>query len=198
MKRRSFMALAAAPAVAPLLTSCSGDTNRMEVFSWWTDSEKPMDWPNWNVCTPKPTPMSNSSTPRPTNPLIGRKTLWRPASRSPPTRPDSFQEHAGEGLADHIDNGAVEDLSGLYTSQGWNDVMHPGLMENLTRRGGIYGVTGEHSPGQPVVVQSVDSGTSQARGPADLERARRAGREVVRPGHCHPLDRVGADAAAPA
>ena len=140
MKRRSFMALAAAPAVAPLLTSCSGDTNRMEVFSWWTDSGEADGLAELERLYSEAHPDVEFVNAAADESVDRAKDTLATRLQESADPPDSFQEHAGEGLADHIDNGAVEDLSGLYTSQGWNDVMHPGLMENLTRRGGIYGV----------------------------------------------------------
>lgn len=54
--------------------------------------------------------------------------------------PDSYQRHAGLELADDIKAAKVEDLSGMYTSEGWKDKMPKGLLDAITVDGKIYSV----------------------------------------------------------
>lgn len=140
MKRRSFMALAATPALAPLLTSCSSDTNQVEVFTWWTgpgegeglaELERLYSEANSDV------EFVNAAIAGGSGDQAKAALATRLQASDPP---DSFQGHAGEELADYIENGVIEDLSELFEAQGWNDVMHPGLMENITRDGKVYAV----------------------------------------------------------
>ncbi|TWJ08084.1 glucose/mannose transport system substrate-binding protein [Stackebrandtia albiflava] len=140
MKRRSFIALAAAPAVAPLLVSCSGDSPQVEVFTWWTGPGEGEGLAELERLFKEANPdveFVNAA-------IAGgggdqaRAALATRLQASDP--PDSFQGHAGEELADYVDNGVIEDLSALFESEGWNDVMHPGLLENITRDGKVYAV----------------------------------------------------------
>ena len=140
MKRRSFMTLAAAPAAAPLLTSCSSDTNQVEVFTWWTgpgESEGLAELERLYTQAHPDVEFVNAAVAGGSGDQAKTVLATRLEQSDPP---DSFQGHAGEELADHIDNGVIEDLSELYASQGWNDVMHPGLLENITRDGKVYAV----------------------------------------------------------
>ncbi len=54
--------------------------------------------------------------------------------------PDTFQAHAGAELTDYINNGQIEDISGLYEENGWNDVFPQTLLDRLTVDGKIYSV----------------------------------------------------------
>jgi len=54
--------------------------------------------------------------------------------------PDTFQAHAGAELTDYINNGQIEDISGLYEDNGWNDVFPQTLLDRLTVDGKIYSV----------------------------------------------------------
>lgn len=140
MKRRSFMALAAAPVVAPLLTSCSGSANQMEVFTWWTgpgEGEGLAELEKLFAAAKPEVEFVNAAIAGGSGDQAKAALAARLQASDPP---DSFQGHAGEELADYIDSGVIEDLSGLYESEGWNAVMHPGLLENLTKDGKLYAV----------------------------------------------------------
>jgi glucose/mannose transport system substrate-binding protein len=54
--------------------------------------------------------------------------------------PDTFQAHAGMELADYIEAEQIEDISGLYDDNGWNDVFPQDLLDLLTVDGAIYSV----------------------------------------------------------
>jgi len=140
MKRRSFMALAAAPVIAPLLTSCSSDANQMEVFTWWTgpgEGEGLAELEKLFAAAKPDVEFVNAAIAGGSGDQAKAALAARLQASDPP---DSFQGHAGEELADYIDSGVIEDLSGLYESEGWYDVMHPGLLENLTKDGKLYAV----------------------------------------------------------
>jgi len=55
--------------------------------------------------------------------------------------PDSFQVHAGQELiGTYVVAGRMEDLSGLFQSEGWMKQFPPGLIALLSAKGGIWSV----------------------------------------------------------
>ena len=141
MRRRSLLALAATPALAPFLIACGGESAaRVEVFTWWTGPGEGEGLDELIKLFAEANPdieFVNAA-------IAGgggdqaRAVLASRLQASDP--PDSFQGHAGAELADYIDSGVIEDLSELFDAEGWGDVLHPGLMENLTQGGKIYAV----------------------------------------------------------
>ncbi|GAB2637063.1 ABC transporter substrate-binding protein [Kribbella swartbergensis] len=59
------------------------------------------------------------------------------ASGNPPS---TFQAHAGAELADYINNGQVDDVSGLYQEFGLDKAFPQSLIDNLTVEGKIYSI----------------------------------------------------------
>jgi glucose/mannose transport system substrate-binding protein len=144
MKRRSFMAFALAPAAAPLLSACggsgSGSGDEVEVFSWWTgpgEEEGLAELQKLFEKANKGVKFVNSAIAGGGGDQAKAALANRLQSNDPP---DSFQGHVGAELADYIDNGVLEDLSKLYDSEGWKDVMHPGLLDGITSDGKFYSV----------------------------------------------------------
>jgi len=59
--------------------------------------------------------------------------------------PATWQTHAGGALVDYVDQGVTVDLTDLYATQGWADVLPESLLESLTVNGEIHAVaTGVH------------------------------------------------------
>ena len=54
--------------------------------------------------------------------------------------PDTFQSHAGAELTSYVKAGQVEDVSFLYTKNGWDKIFPAGLIKTLTVNGKIYSV----------------------------------------------------------
>lgn len=54
--------------------------------------------------------------------------------------PDTFQAHAGAELADYIDAGQIQDVSGLYDEFKLKDAFPSSLLDRLTVDGKIYSV----------------------------------------------------------
>jgi glucose/mannose transport system substrate-binding protein len=55
--------------------------------------------------------------------------------------PDTWQVHPGyELLGQYVASGYVDPITDLYTSEGWNEVMPQGLVDQMTKDGEIYGV----------------------------------------------------------
>jgi glucose/mannose transport system substrate-binding protein len=54
--------------------------------------------------------------------------------------PSTFQAHAGAELGDYINNGQVDDVSGLYKEFGLDKAFPQSLLDNLTVDGKIYSV----------------------------------------------------------
>lgn len=143
MKRRGFVALAAAPALAPLLTACGGseeDAKEVEIFSWWAG-------PGEKEGLEKLIKMyedDNSGIKVVNNGVAGGggskakdQLATRLKNQDPP---DSFQGHAGAELYDYIDEGVLEDISAFVKSQKLNDVLHPEILKGVTVDGKIYSV----------------------------------------------------------
>lgn len=54
--------------------------------------------------------------------------------------PDSWQVHAGKELVSYVDAGQMEPLTDFFNEQGWNEVMPPLLLEQITYQGEIWSV----------------------------------------------------------
>lgn len=86
--------------------------------------------------------------------------------------PATFQAHAGKELSDYIAAGQVEDISGLYEENGWNDIFPADLLDLLTVDDAIYSVPSNiHRANvvwaNPTVLQ--DAGIDPASPPASLD-----------------------------
>src|SRR5262245_43850505 len=147
--RSGLLALGLAAALIAL-PACSSDANKgtgggnsdkqVEVFSWWTGAGE-QEGLDAMVADFK---AKNSGIQFINAAVAGgagtnAKAILanRLQSGSPP---DSFQAHAGQELADSIKAGKVEDLTYLYTQQGWQSKMPKGLLDAITIDGKIYAV----------------------------------------------------------
>ncbi|ADD40593.1 ABC transporter substrate-binding protein [Stackebrandtia nassauensis] len=143
MKRRGFVALAAAPALAPLLASCGGsesDAKKVEIFSWWSG-------PGEKEGLEKLIKMyedDNSGVKVVNNGIAGGggskakdQLATRLKNQDPP---DSFQGHAGAELYDYIDNKVLEDITKFIKSEKLDGVLHPEIFKGVTVDGKTYSV----------------------------------------------------------
>ncbi|WP_242636699.1 ABC transporter substrate-binding protein [Myceligenerans salitolerans] len=103
--------------------------------------------------------------------------------------PDTFVAHAGAELQDYIDEGYIQDVSGLYEEYGLTDVFPEGLIDLLaTEDGKIYSIPSNiHRANvmwvNPSVLRENDIDPSGRYGSvdafiADLEKLRQAGVEA--------------------
>ncbi len=113
---------------------------KLEIFSWWAGDEGPalqalIDrysalYPNIQVINSTVTGGSG---------VNARAVLKTRMLGGDP--PDSFQVHAGQELiATWVVAGRMEDLSGLFKSEGWMTKFPPGLISLLSTKSGIWSV----------------------------------------------------------
>lgn len=148
-KRRTWSAVLAASALV-LLAACGSDSgdgdgsdsadDQVEVFTWWAEgSEKAgldalvevfnEQYPDIEFVNGAVAGGAGSDA---KNVLASRLQTNDP--------PDTFQAHAGAELSDYIANGQIEDLSGMFEENGWNDQFPASLLDQLTQDGKIYSV----------------------------------------------------------
>ena len=118
----------------------SGDTNEVEVFTWWAEGSekagldalvKVFDEQNPDLKFVNGAVAGGAGSDA-KNVLQSRLQNGEP--------PATFQAHAGAELTDYINAGQIEDLTDLYDEKGWNEQFPEGLLERLTQDGGIYSV----------------------------------------------------------
>ncbi|GGU35867.1 ABC transporter substrate-binding protein [Nocardioides albus] len=118
----------------------SGDTNEVEVFTWWAEGSekagldalvKVFDEQNPDLKFVNGAVAGGAGSDA-KNVLQSRLQNGEP--------PATFQAHAGAELTDYINAGQIEDLTDLYEEKGWNERFPEGLLERLKQDGGIYSV----------------------------------------------------------
>jgi glucose/mannose transport system substrate-binding protein len=132
-----------APAAeAPAATTApAGDaTGQLEIFSWWTNGgeatglEKMYEIyraQNGGVEIINATVAGGAGT--------NAKTVLKTRLQGGQP-PDSWQVHAGKELTSYVDAGQMEPLTAFFEEQGFNDVMPPLLLEQITYQGEIWSV----------------------------------------------------------
>lgn len=115
-------------------------SGQLEIFSWWAGDEGPAlealielyNTQNPNVEVINATVTGGSGV----NARAVLKTRMLGG-----TPPDTFQVHAGQELTGTwVVAGRMQDLSGLYAEQGWNEAFPKDLIDLLTVDGAIYSV----------------------------------------------------------
>lgn len=144
MKRRGFVALAAAPALAPILTACGGgsgdDAKEVEIFSWWSgpgEEEGLAKLIKQYEKANKGVKVVNNGVAGGGGSKAKDQLANRLQNQEPP---DSFQGHAGAELYDYIDNKVLEDISKLIESEKLDSVLHPEILKGVTVDGKTYSV----------------------------------------------------------
>lgn len=142
MKRRGFVALAAAPALAPLLTACgSGSSeNEVEIFSWWSGPGEKEGLEKLIKMYEKANDgvkVVNSGIAGGGGSKAKEQLATRLKNQDPP---DSFQGHAGAELYDYIDNGVLQDISDFMKEEKLDSVLHPFILKGVTVEDKTYSV----------------------------------------------------------
>ncbi|MBL8133284.1 MAG: carbohydrate ABC transporter substrate-binding protein [Anaerolineae bacterium] len=115
-------------------------SGQLEIFSWWSGDEGPAlealialyNSQNPNVEVINATVTGGSG--------VNAKAVLKTRMLGG-TPPDTFQVHAGQELTGTwVVAGRMQDLSGLYAEQGWNEAFPPDLIDLLTVDGAIYSV----------------------------------------------------------
>jgi glucose/mannose transport system substrate-binding protein len=126
--------------LATLVGSIVVAQNQLEIFSWWAGDEGPAlealieqfnaDHPDIEVINATVTGGAG---------VNARAVLKTRMLGGDP--PDSFQVHAGQELiGTWVVADRMEDLTGLFTEQGWLDVFPQGLVDLISTDAGIWSV----------------------------------------------------------
>jgi glucose/mannose transport system substrate-binding protein len=119
----------------------AGGGGQLEVFSWWTSGGEAaaLDALFAQFKTYNPTAEIINATVAGGGGSNARAVLQTRLAGGDP--PDTWQVHPGfELLGQYVASGYVDPITDLYESEGWNEVMPAGLVEQMTKDGEIYGV----------------------------------------------------------
>jgi glucose/mannose transport system substrate-binding protein len=148
MSRRSLIKRAtalglSAPVASMLVRSGSvfAQATKVEVFSWWTSGGEAAGLQKlFDAFT-----AANAGVEIVNATVAGgggnnaQAVLQSRLSANNP--PDAWQTHLGHELYDkYVDPGYTADISSLYASEGWNDVMPQGIIDQVTKDGKQYAV----------------------------------------------------------
>src|SRR5512143_544751 len=139
MKLRAALILAVV-AAAPFAATTVRAQEKLEIFSWWAGDEGPalqalID----RYSSLHPGIQAINSTVTGGSGVNARAVLKTRMLGGDP--PDSFQVHAGQELiGTWVVANRMEDLSGLFRSEGWLKAFPPGLIALLSARQGIWSV----------------------------------------------------------
>jgi glucose/mannose transport system substrate-binding protein len=139
MKKRTLVLIIAACLALITVTGVQAQ-NKLEIFSWWAGDEGPAlqalidqygaKYSGVDVINATVTGGSG---------VNARAVLKTRMLRGDP--PDSFQVHAGQELiGTWVVANRMEDLTGLYKSEGWTTKFPLGLVNLLSAKGGIWSV----------------------------------------------------------
>ena len=147
MRKNSFRLVAAASAIALAITGCSssGDDaantdTEFEIFTWWASGGEAAGLQGMiDVYTAENpnTEFINAAVAGGAG-VNAKAVLQSRLDANEP--PDSFQAHAGMELDGYVKGGQLEDLTSLYSSEGWDKVFPADLIKTLTVDGKIYSV----------------------------------------------------------
>ncbi|WP_299426096.1 ABC transporter substrate-binding protein [uncultured Meiothermus sp.] len=134
--RKFFLALVAA-ALGSLALAQSG---RLEIFSWWAGDEGPALEALINLYKQRhPNVTVENATVTGGAGVNARAVLKTRMLGGDP--PDSFQIHAGQALiSTWVVADRMEDLTPLFTQEGWMNRFPRGLLDMISYRGRIYSV----------------------------------------------------------
>jgi glucose/mannose transport system substrate-binding protein len=127
-----------APAEATAMPAAEG--GKLEIFSWWTNGGEAdglnamyeiFKQQNPGVEIVNATVAGGAGT--------NAKTVLKTRLQGGQP-PDSWQVHAGKELTSYVDAGQMEPLTAFFQEQGFDKVMPPKLLEQITYNGEIYSV----------------------------------------------------------
>ena len=127
-------------------TTAAAGKCQLQVFSWWTGGGEAAglakliaDWnssPSLGGGSPG-CPFKNETVAGGAGSNAKAVLAQRLAANKPP---DSFQGHAGKELLDYIKAGQIEPINFIYKSAGFEKVMAPQLVKQITYKGNLYSV----------------------------------------------------------
>src|SRR5512136_2402219 len=124
-------------AVLAIFAAAAAGAQQLEIFSWWAGDEGPALEAliaQYNKLYSGVEVVNSTVTGG--SGVNARAVLKTRMLGGDP--PDSFQVHAGQELiGTWVVANRMEDLSGLFRSEGWTKAFPPGLVALLSARGGI-------------------------------------------------------------
>jgi glucose/mannose transport system substrate-binding protein len=147
MRKGSIRLIAAASVIALALTGCSSSKKdaantdkKFEIFTWWASGGEAAGLQGmidvYKAQNPN-TEFVNAAVAGGAGVNAKAVLASRLEANDPP---DSFQAHAGMELDGYVRTGKLEDLTSLYSSEGWDKVFPADLIKTLTVDGKIYSV----------------------------------------------------------
>jgi glucose/mannose transport system substrate-binding protein len=147
MRKGSIRLIAAASVIALALTGCSSSKKdaantdkKFEIFTWWAPGGEAAGLQGmidvYKAQNPN-TEFVNAAVAGGAGVNAKAVLASRLEANDPP---DSFQAHAGMELDGYVRTGKLEDLTSLYSSEGWDKVFPADLIKQLTLDGKIYSV----------------------------------------------------------
>ncbi len=137
MKRRLWWSLVVSTALFAVTVRAQ---EKLEIFSWWAGDEGPALQAlitQYNRLYPDIEVINSTVTGG--SGVNARAVLKTRMLGGDP--PDSFQVHAGQELVGTwVVANRMEDLSGLFRSEGWHNAFPPGLISLLSTKSGIWSV----------------------------------------------------------
>ena len=140
-KTKLAVALAAAASLVISTVPAQAASNKqLEIFTWWASGGEFAGLNQmiklYKAQNPK-TKFINAAVAGAAGVNAKGVLVSRMQANNPP---DTFQSHAGAELTSYVKAGQVEDVSFLYTKNGWDKIFPAGLIKTLTVNGKIYSV----------------------------------------------------------
>jgi len=148
MRKNSFRLVAAASAIALAITGCSSSKNdaantdsQFEIFTWWASGGEAAGLKAMTDLYQAQNPNTEFINAAVAGGAGVNAKAVLVSRIEAGDAPDSFQAHAGkEVVASYAAQGKLEDLTSLYSSEGWDKVFPADLIKQITLDGKIYSV----------------------------------------------------------
>jgi glucose/mannose transport system substrate-binding protein len=148
MRKSSFRLVAAAAAIALAVTGCSSSKNdaantdsQFEIFTWWASGGEAAGLKAMTDLYQAQNPNTEFINAAVAGGAGVNAKAVLVSRIEAGDAPDSFQAHAGkEVVASYAAQGKLEDLTSLYSSEGWDKVFPADLIKQITLDGKIYSV----------------------------------------------------------
>jgi glucose/mannose transport system substrate-binding protein len=148
MRKSSFRLVAVVAAIALAVTGCSSSKNdaantdsQFEIFTWWASGGEAAGLKAMTDLYQAQNPNTEFINAAVAGGAGVNAKAVLVSRIEAGDAPDSFQAHAGkEVVASYAAQGKLEDLTSLYSSEGWDKVFPADLIKQITLDGKIYSV----------------------------------------------------------
>lgn len=125
---------------APAATEATGSEQKLEIFSWWTNGGEATGLNKmYEIFTAANPGVEIINATVAGGAGTNAKTVLKTRLQGGQP-PDSWQVHAGKELTSYVDAGQMEPLTSFFNEQGFDKVMPPLLLEQITYQGEIWSV----------------------------------------------------------